>query len=278
MTAITRTLYRSLATGQLESGINSSGINPPVLLSRLDISGGLVNGNGWTFAVVDGASVQKLNDGTDDFIRGTYDDGTSGGNSWVQVRYTFPYRYETDIYLQFWARKTPGGGSKFVKFYGQRSGNNQANATFTTEYINGDVTYIAYGDGAGVDPVQNDTANGVATYTPNFIPTGRAGPLTRTITNGGLFSAADWGDGTVWHKIQMRLKRNYGTSASDEINDGVVELRIDDIVRAKGVNIYNRHYSNAPLDFVEFLSYAQQNNPFQLDVKKITVSKHGWVD
>jgi len=279
MTAFSRTLNRSNESGKLESGINSSGINPPVLLSRLNIASGLVNGGGWTFAAQDGATVTKLNDGTDDFIRGTYDDNTANGTSaWVQVRYTFPYRFETDIYVQYWARKTPGGGSKMCKFYGQRSGDNQANATYTMEYLTGDVSYIGYGDGAGTNPVQNDTSNGVATFTPNFISTGRAGPLPRTVVNGGMFTAADWGDGSVWHKFQLRLKRNYGTSAADEINDGIVEMRINDTVRARGVNIYNRHWSNAPLDFVEFLSYAQQNTPFTLDVKNITISKHGWID
>jgi len=164
------------------------------------------------------------------------------------------------------------------KFYGQRSGDNQANATYTMEYLTGDVSYIGYGDGAGTNPVQNDTSNGVATFTPNFISTGRAGPLPRTVVNGGMFTAADWGDGSVWHKFQLRLKRNYGTSAADEINDGIVEMRINDTVRARGVNVYNRHWSNAPLDYVEFLSYSQQNTPFTLDFKNITVSKHGWID
>lgn len=271
------------STGKLDSLAAADGSLRPILLGRMDVSmissgaslvGSAANNARWEFNVQDGASLTKNNDGTYDYVRGTYPAVTS---PWNKVLFTFDRRDETDIYVQFWARKSAGGMPKFVKFYGQNSGG-YANTTFKgADYVNGTIDAIGYGDGTGTT---NDSQMGVYYDTGRNTDfyTGRAGALTRSFVNGGKFDVGEWGDGSSWQKFQLRVKFNSGTTALNEVNDGIVESRINNVVRCRGENIFNRHYSNPPLDKVEFLSYVQGAPAFTMDVRSITISRNGWID
>jgi hypothetical protein len=175
-------------------------------------------------------------------------------------------------------------GLKLIKFFGHNAtggSNTVANATFGLDYTGidmGSFQYIAYGDGTGQT---NDTQNGIALYTPNYIDPGRTGSLARTITPDpkiGTFASSDWGTG--WHKFQMRLRQNSGTTALNEQNDGVVELIIDDVLYARGQNIFNRHYTNGFIETIGLFGYSRgQSSAFELHIRDgMTISTGGYVD
>jgi hypothetical protein len=270
--------------------------NPPdeggggALLSRLSLSGGLPAGSGadsWGFGALSGAAITVENDGTHNYLRGQYPIDSSGdgsGDNYIYGGYT-PASEQQDLYLQFYA-KMPGvkHGLKFIKFFGRNAtggSNTVANSTFGLDYTGidmGSFQYIAYGDGTSQ---VNDTQNGVALYTPNYIDVGRTGPLTRTITPDpkiGTFASTDWGTG--WHKFQMRLKQNSGTTAGNETNNGVVELIIDDVLYARAENIFNRHYSNGFIETIGLFGYSRgQSSAFEFHIRDgMTVSTGGYVN
>lgn len=271
------------STSKLDSLAAADGSLRPILLGRMDVSmisnganllGSAANNARWEFNVKDGASLTKNNDGTYDYVRGTY---PAVAAPWNKVIFKFDRRDETDICVQFWARKSAGGMPKFVKFYGQNNGG-YANTTFKgADYVNGTIDAIGYGDGTGTT---NDSQMGVYYDTGRNTDfyTGRPGSLTRSFVNGGKFDVGEWGDGSAWQKFQLRVKFNSGTTALNEVNDGIVESRINNVVRCRGENIFNRHYSNPPLDSVEFLSYVQGAPAFTMDIRSITVSRNGWID
>lgn len=270
--------------------------NPPdeggggALLSRLSLSGGLPAGSGadsWGFGALSGAAITVENDGTHNYLRGQYPIDSSGdgsGDNYIYGGYT-PASEQQDLYLQFYA-KMPGvkHGLKFIKFFGRNAtggSNTVANSTFGLDYTGidmGSFQYIAYGDGTSQ---VNDTQCGIALYTPNYIDPGRTGSLTRTITPDpkiGTFASTDWGTG--WHKFQMRLKQNSGTTAGNETNDGVVELIIDDVLYARAENIFNRHYSNGFIETIGLFGYSRgQASAFEFHIRDgMTVSTGGYVD
>lgn len=78
----------------------------------------------------------------------------------------------------------------------------------------------------------------------------------------------------------MRLRQNSGTTSGNEVNDGVVELIIDDVLYAKGENIFNRHYTNGFIETIGLFGYSRgQSSAFELHIRDgMTISTGGYVD
>ena len=280
------TANRLTATGKLDSLASSTGNYLPILLGRMDISmvsdgsdllGSAATTPYWAFDHANG-TVTKLTEGAGSFVRGVFNDSSSG-TAWNKILFKFPTAIENEVYIQFYARKTAGGFPKFVKVYG-KSSSGSSNTTFKGgDYVVGEITGISYGDGS---TTSNDTTFGVS-YAPgkdaeSYVGGADRNTLPRSFEHGDTFQASEWGDGTVWHKFQFRLKYNSGTTALNEVNDGILESWIDGQLRVKATNIFNRHYSNLPIDYIEFLSYTQGAPAFTMDMKNITISKYGWID
>ena len=254
------------------------------LLSRLDLTAGLPVGSGagsWGFGAQSGASITVANDGTYNYLRGQYPidvGGISGaGDNYIYGGYT-PAVLQQELYVTVYARQANSyrHGCKFTKFLGKNT-TGYANTTFGLDYTeidNGSIQYIAYGDGTGTT---NDTQNGMALYTPNYIGIGRAGTLPQTIQRSGVFSSASWGTG--WHKFQIHIKQNSGTSSLNEVNDGLVELYVDGVMKARAINIFNRHWSNEFIESIGFFGYGRgATQAWEIHMRDITVSLNGWVD
>lgn len=278
--------YRNPITDDLES----NPIEPPdpgdaILLSRLDLSGGVPTGDGpglWGFGFLTDANLTVVNDGTNTYLRGQYpvDSGGSEGSGapYIYGGYALPELHQ-EVYVTIYARM-PGPyrqGCKFCKFFGQRLGSDYANTTFATDYSGTDLgsrQYIAWGDGT-FD--QNDDGNGVGLDEAYPINTGRNGSLTKIIEHGGAFDSTEWGSG--WHKWQIRARFNSGTTSGNEINDGAYEEHIDGVLRAKAINVFSRNPINHFYDSVQFFGYARgATSPWELHIRDITVSLNGWID
>lgn len=278
MTKISLGANRLAATGRLDSSAGSGGLVKPRLIARLDLSGAFpdqsMTPGKWNQWDSFGSATTIIHDGTYNYLRCAYDDSRTGdGTCEPHVNYYLPcLMYE--IYVQFWARKTAGGGCKFVKFFSETS-NGRSNATFAMDYASGSLGSISYGDGTTTD---NDSTKRIDAWSPPDWVDGRAGVLPRTYVHGGSFPPSEWGDGTQWHKFQLKLKQNSGTTAGNETNDGVIEMWIDGVLRNAGYNLFNRHYSNLGIEMIEFLSLSQAAAPFTLDMRDITISKNGWID
>lgn len=189
--------------------------------------------------------------------------------------------YNTDnVYIRFVAKMPEHKhGLKFIKVFGQWDElNHYANATFGLDYTGiadgtGSMYAISFGDGTG--PI-NDTDNTLK-FNNNAANPGRSENVGCYQADGvGYnFSAADWGAG--WHKFELYVKFNSGTSASTETNDGEFMVKIDDVIYMDAKCIYNRHYSNLPISKVEILGYSHGLTPaFDIWYDEIEVALNGW--
>lgn len=274
------------SSGKYDSSAAPDGNPLPILLGRMDVSmvandanliASAANVGQWGFNVSNpnGSTIIKKNDGSHDYVRASY---TAGGAPDVYVRFTFP-TLVNEYYATFYVRKSAGGMTKFQKAFGKYNGaGNVANVTFKGgDYTLGEITTVSYGDGVSIT---NDTQFG-ASYDSGYDTdayVGRSGALPRTFVHGGKFTAAEWGDGSQWIKFQTRWKQNSGTTSGNEINDGLTEVYINGVLRCAAYNIYNRHYSNLGLDYVDFLSYTQSAPAFTMDIRGLTISTGGWID
>lgn len=188
----------------------------------------------------------------------------------------------SDIYLTFRA-KMPGatGGCKFAKWFGINNGTYH-NATFGLNYApeegdsHGDMNRISFGDGSEEN---GDTANFVQLKGGYPAGVGRSYPTTASVLTpqNKDFHAAEWGTG--WHTFKMRMKFNSGSTALNEVPNGVFYLEIDGNVYANVTGIFNRHYSNSPFfDYITLGGHAQSNpSNFALHVDDIKFSIGGFV-
>jgi hypothetical protein len=177
---------------------------------------------------------------------------------------------QTEVFFEFDARKTPGGGSKFVKVHGLHDGaSNSANCTFNNDYEEpGLFRRVIFGDGTTTDnDAQNfvDFANGGTTN-------GRNSDTAILNCPNGVWT---WPDEN-WHNFKLHVKFNTGTTALNEVPDGEFHVYIDGQLYCSATNLYNRHYSNRPIEYCEFLSRAQNTTAFNLGMRKIKVSLDGW--
>lgn len=279
------------ASGKLNSVAAANGAARPILLGRMDVSmvaddtdllHSAASVGPWFFDHT-GATLKKYTENGQPYVRGVYPSRIGGGVSWPSIYFNFPKgTAPQELYFQFEARRNGvGGGCKFVKAYDKNNGTpyySASNTTWNNNYSSSDIGAIGFGDGTGP---QNDS-NIVVGYGggigggPMRYPSQNVLPRTAHVGSG--WSAAEWGDGTQWHKWQMRAKLNSGTSLETETNDGFYEVWIDGVLRCGHWNIMNRHFDSKGWNRIEFMSYMQDVAGFTLDVRNITISEHGWID
>jgi len=240
---------------------------------------------GWTFGSQDGGSLSISTDTSLNYnneagsLVGSYPSSPrSGGSVYIWGAYSVAALKTEDIYVELWA-KMPGSrqGLKFLKIFGGSStSGNYANTTFALDYTGGDpgaMYQVSFGDGSGIG---NDTAN-VINFdgsSPNWI--GRSyGTATVQTPQKASFSSAQWG--TSWHHFRIHCKFNSGASAATEINDGAYYVEIDGKVYVNATGLFNRHYSNLPIDRVELFGWSQ-NAPsaFQVWYDDVRITTGGF--
>lgn len=188
------------------------------------------------------------------------------------------------VYVDFYA-KMPNSkqGLKFCKIFGVRDAGNYANATFGLDYTGeerGGLVYVGFGDGTYEG---NDTANGIWLDGTNDTIADGHGPgrseglagYVVTAPENSPWLASNWG--TALHRFQFYIKFNSGTSALNEVNDGEMDIIIDGVAYATGRGLFNRHYSNGPMEGIHFLDYAQTGTAgFDIFIDSIRISQNGW--
>lgn len=216
----------------------------------------------------------------------TYGVDTAGGNNSIKgicpatdgitdgcvLGLDIPSLNLSEVYIQFRAkfRGTPHA-IKFCKVHGQASGG-QANCTFGLSG-GGAMTQTSFGDGSGTG---NDTAQ-VINLSGVSHQLGRnsgAGVLT---PQSSPFTQGMWGN-DVWHNFKVHVKFNSGTSALNEVANGLFYVEIDGLVYVNATGLFNRHYSNLPIDYISFFDVAQDNDyGYELLYDDIKVSTGGFV-
>ena len=235
----------------------------------------------WTYSAGGGGVVTRVS-ATE--LKGDYPPNASG---------TYLVRAFTDIaslnastlYVEFDA-KMEGlkHGHKFLKLFGQRTavgaeegaGNtNYANCTFILDYASGSMPQVAFGDGT---TITNDTQQILRFDGSAVTQIGRSYGVTANVSTpqNKAFEAADWG--TDYHHFKCYVKFNSGTTAENEVADGEFYVEIDGLVYADATGLFNRHYSNSPLDIVEVFGYTQGGPPagFSTTYRDPYVSTTGW--
>lgn len=240
--------------------------------------------NGGT-AIINTNTAQNHN-GSAGSLKGSY---PLGEGVFVQGAYDLtPYTIgaSNHVYIDFYA-KMPNSkqGLKFCKLFGTNSGANYANTTFALDYTGADrggMVYVAFGDGDPLtNSVENDTANGVWLAGINdwdapYHGVGRSKNIAQIQTpQNAIWSSSNWGTG--WHRFQFYLKFNSGTTQANEINDGEILVIIDGVTYVDAKGLFNRHYSNGPLNHIHLLEYAQgATSPFDVWVDSVRISQNGW--
>lgn len=204
--------------------------------------------------------------------------------------------YNTNhVYIRFRAKMPQyKHGLKFVKVFGQNESGGYANTTFGLDYTGvesgtGSMYCASFGDGTGL---ANDTAS-IISFSGAGYP-GRAAGLPGyavSTPQNRNFAASDWGTG--WHLFEFYVKFNSGTTAANEKNDGAVQVKIDGKVYVDAKGLFNRHYSNKPLDRIEILGWSQNSSieelingswirrelatpEFEIWYDNIEISLNGW--
>lgn len=242
----------------------------------------LPTGNGWGFGALSGGKVSISTDRDENFggsagsLKGSYP--VASGGMYVWGGYDISHLNTNEVFIEFWAKmpSTKKQGLKFLKIFGQRTGpnNNQyANTTFGLDYSSGSMTQVSFGDGSTPG---NDTQNVInldGTY-PEWI--GRSYGIAKVLTpKNSIWAASKWGDG--WHHFKIHVKFNSGTTAENEKPDGAyfVSINGETYVDAKG--LYNRHYSNAPIEKISFFDWSQSgSSAFEIWYDDIRITTGGF--
>jgi len=244
---------------------------------------------GWGFGSQNGGSVGISTDtgknfsGSSGSIKGSYP--IANGDGYVWGSYSLAPLNTRDIYVEFWA-KMPNAkqGLKFLKVFGAYNGtNNYANTSFSldaTGIETGGMVYVAFGDGTAT---ANDTQNGVWLAGTNdseraYHGVGRSANVATILTpQNSVWPASAWGKG--WHRFRFHVKFNSGTTAANEVPDGEVYAEIDGLVYVNAKGIFNRHYTNLPIDRVELFGWAQSGTtPFEVWYDNVRISTGGFVE
>lgn len=188
------------------------------------------------------------------------------------------------VYIDFYA-KMPNvkHGMKFCKIAGQKNGTEYANITFGLDYTgidNGGMIYVGFGDGS---VLTNDTdygvwldgTNGNVTYGHGVGRSEGLSGYSVSTPQSARWASTNWGTG--WHRFQFYVKFNSGTTAGNEVNDGQVKVIIDGVTYVNAVGLYNRHYSNLPMDVIHLFEYSQTGaSSFDVWMDSLRISQNGW--
>lgn len=191
-------------------------------------------------------------------LKGSYPAASGGVYAWAT--YNISYLNTRDIFIDFWAKMPKAKqGFKFLKIFGGNldgDRSNYANTTFALDYTGKDIgglTSVSFGDGTYKS---NDTAQVIDLDGGRSEFIGRSyGFASVSTPQKRNWRSSAWG--TDWHHFRMRVKFNSGTTAANEVADGAYYLEIDGIVYVNATGIFNRHYSNMPIDRVELFGWAQ---------------------
>lgn len=240
----------------------------------------------WIIGAQNGGSVLISRDtaknyaGSAGSLRGIYP-ASGSGEVYVWAAYNLSALATRDLYIEFDA-KMPNAkqGLKFVKIFGGQSGSPAPDFANTSFFLDntGSMVYVAFGDGS---VTANDTANGVWFAGINdseqaYHGIGRSEGLATVLTpQNAIWPGSNWGTG--WHHFKLHVKFNSGTTALNEINDGELYVEIDGVVYVKATGLFNRHYTNAPIERIEFFGWAQDGtSPFDLWYDNIRITTGGF--
>ena len=240
----------------------------------------------WSIGAQLGGSVSISSDTTKNYsgsagsLKGSYP-ASGSGETYVWAAYDLSALATRDLYIEFQA-KMPNAkqGLKFVKVFGDQSGGPSPNFANTTFFLDntGSMEYVGFGDGSNTG---NDTANGVWLAGINdpdrlYHGVGRSQGLATVLTpQNAIWSGSNWGTG--WHHFKLHVKFNSGTSALNEVNDGELYVEIDGVVYVNATGLFNRHYSNGPINRVEFFGWAQNGTlPFEVWYDNIRITTGGF--
>ncbi len=240
-------------------------------------------GGKWGFWTGDGGVVSISSDTTKNYlaskgsIKGSYPARSAGGGGYIWCGYDVSALATRDLYVEFWAKMpTPTKqGLKFLKVFGTRGTvdtGNYANTTFGLDYTGvnvGGMYVVSFGDGS---TVSNDTASVISFDGSNGPWMGRSyGTAVVTTPQNHLWSASNWG--TTWHHFRMHVKFNSGTTAQNEVADGAYFVEIDGLVYVEASHLFNRHYSNGPIDRIELFGWTQTGTaPFEIWYDDVRIS------
>lgn len=246
-------------------------------------SGTIPNGNGWGFGAQEGGTISIAKDTGTNFngsagsLRGTYP--VTPGGMYVWGGFDVADLNIYDVYIEFWAKMpTVKRGVKFLKIFGQKTNNNAyyANTTFALDYTGVDIGGMyCVGFGDGTTP-ENDVNNVIffdGTY-PAYV--GRStGKAVISTPQKKMWNASNWGD--TWHHFRFRVKFNSGTTAATEVADGAYYVEIDGKVYVDAKNIFNRHYSNKPIQKISLFDWSQgAGAPFELWYDNVRITTGGF--
>ena len=211
---------------------------------------------------------------TNDYAEGNYAASPGGENGQIYLQ-SPDFEDRSEFYAEFSARM-PGatGGCKFFKAHGQDTSFNYANCTFGLEADTGLLDRISFGDGTNNE---NDTQNIIKLDGTQSSLIGRSFGSATVLTP----QSSNWGDtdwGTGWHTFKFYVKFNSGTTSGNEVADGEFYLEIDGDVYVDATGLFNRHYSNLPIEYMTFFDYAQNNDDaFGVDIDDIVFSDNGFM-
>lgn len=228
---------------------------------------------GWDAGSQAGGSI----DFSDGFLHAGYPVATGEVYAWFS--YDLRALGLTDLFIEFDARmpSQTKHGLKFLKIFGQDDGG-YANTTFGLDYTgidDGGLLAVSYGDGTSRS---NDTQNIINLDGTERDLIGRSSAVALVSTpQNAPFSSATWG--TDWHHFRARIKFNSGSSADTEVADGAIYLEIDGQVYVDATGLFNRHFSNGPIDRVELTGWSQgDRGPFAIDYDNVVLSTGCFID
>ena len=211
-------------------------------------------------------------------LKATYPVATGG--AYAQVHYDLR-RYRTrEVDVSLWARMPDATqGLKFIKIFGGYDGKGgYANTTLGLDYSGNDpahpggVWQVSFGDGSGVANGGNNAINLSGAY-PEWVGRSYGLPGNVVITPQ---NAPWWNWDKNWHHFFFHVKFNSGTSAATEVNDGEFRVEIDGVTYVEAKGLFNRHWSNKPIDRVEFFGWAQNGtSPFNIAIDEVTIRVPG---
>lgn len=222
----------------------------------------------------------KNHNGSAGSLKGTYPARSSAGGGYVWCGYDVSALATRDLYFDFWAKMPTATkqGVKFLKIFGQLDADdgNYANTTFGLDYTGVDVGSmytVSFGDGSGL---ANDTASVIPFDGSVGSWIGRSfGTAVVSTPQRHKWHSANWG--TTWHHFRMRVKFNSGTSAANEVADGAYYVEIDGLVYVDATRVFNRHWSNGPIDRVELFGWTQTGTtPFELWYDDVKITTNGF--
>ncbi len=236
----------------------------------------------WQFGAQAGGNVAISTDKSLNFsssagsVKGNYP--AASGEVYVWGTYDISKLKASEVYIDFWA-KMPGAkqGLKFLKIFGASSGSGYANTTFALDYTGvdlGSMYQVSFGDGSTPG---NDTAN-VINFdgsNPEYIGRSYGKGASVSTPQHSRWPSSKWGQS--WHHFKIRAKFNDGNSSQNEVADGAYFVEIDGAVYVDAKGLFNRHYSNGPIDRVELFGWAQNGSrPFEVWYDNVQISTGGF--